>query len=465
MSFLSLIPAFVTIIFTFKTRKLIISLFVGVLVGALMHNGLINGIISIGEYTMKAVANKDSAYTLSFFIGFGSLAELIQMAGGISGFSAAISKWVKSEKDVFMWAWLLSIITFFHSSFHTIAVGTVLTPSLKKLNGSREKLAFILSVTSTQLILLIPIATSYLGYMVTLVTNNIKHRHIYEKAYTILVKSILWNFFPWIMLILGILISLFGIGFGKIRIGKPREEGSKLTKGHLEKESLSNKNIDEYPKNSKNLIVPIVLLLSSTIFFFWWTGKDYASGFINALTYAKFNVSIFSGVILTLFLTSLYYLFEHISVAEIEAHIIKGGEKVLSLVMILALSWALTAITQALGINNLIDSPFIKSIPKLLIPSMLFTISAVIAYAMGSSWATWALMMPLAINFSLDLSISIPLMVGTVFSGGAVSDVISPLAAQMADISYGDHLTSSFPYLILGVLLTIISYLIVGMTI
>lgn len=133
--------------------------------------------------------------------------------------------------------------------------------------------------------------------------------------------------------------------------------------------------------------------------------------------------------------------------------------------MILILSWALTSITQDLGINSLINGPFIRSVPKFLMPAVLFIISGLVAYAMGSSWATWALMMPLAINFSINSSISVPLMVGTVWSGGAVADVISPLAAKMADISYGEHLTTSFPYLILGIAITIVSYLIVGLRI
>lgn len=465
MIWLSLIPAVITIILTFKTKKLIVSLFAGVLSGTLISKGFINGFTAIGEYMMDAVSDKESAYTLSFLIAFGSLAELIEMAGGISGFSEKVSKWAKSERGVLGWSWILSIITFFDSSFHTIAVGTVLTPILKKVKGSKEKFAFILSVTSLQLILLIPIATAYLGYMVTLVTNNIKNRGITETAYTIVAKSVLWNFFSWTMLIIGIGVTIFGLGFGKFRIGKTTEENDEFTKGHIEKEESYNKSIEEYPKNSKNLVIPVIILLVSTIFFFWWTGKDSAKGFVNALTLAKFSVSIFSGVIFTIFFTAIYYMFQKISLAEIETHIVIGGEKVLSLVIILVLSWALTSITQDLGFNNLISANLVKSIPKFLIPAILFLISGLVSYTIGSSWATWALMMPLAINFALNSGINIPLMVGTVWAGGAVADVISPLSAQMADTSFGEHLTTSFPYVIAGVVVTTAGYIVVGLLI
>lgn len=464
MIWLSLVPAITTIILTFKTKKLIVSLFVGVIVGSFISNGLLGGITSMGEYMMGAIADKESAYTLSFLIAFGSLAELIEMAGGISGFSEKVSKWAKSDKGVLSWAWYLSAITFFDSSFHTIAVGTVLAPIVEKVKGSKEKFAFVLSVTSLQLIILIPIATAYLGYMVTLVTNNIKNTGITETAYSIVVKSVIWNFFSWAMLLIALGVTLFGLGFSKFRIGRAPKEHEEFTKAHIEKEEIFNKPLEEYPRNSKNLIIPVAILLISTIFFFWWTGKDKATGFFNALSAANFNMAIFSGIMLTLFLTSLYFLSQKISLAEIEIHIIKGGEKILSLVIVLILSWALTAVTQELGFNDLISEDLINSIPVFLIPALLFLISGLIAYTIGSSWATWALMMPLAITFSVNSSVSVPLMVGTVWAGGAVADVISPLSAQMADISFGEHLTTSFPYLVGGVVITIGGYLLIGLT-
>lgn len=100
MIWLSLVPAVITIIHTFKTKKVIISLFAGVLAGTLISKGMIGGITAIGEYMMDAVSDKESAYTLSFLIAFGSLAELIEMAGGIAGFSEKVGKRIKSEKGV-----------------------------------------------------------------------------------------------------------------------------------------------------------------------------------------------------------------------------------------------------------------------------------------------------------------------------------------------------------------------------
>lgn len=464
MKWLSIVPPIITIITTFKTKKLIPSLFVGVIIGALIHTrSVLESITAIGGYIIDAVANQDSAYTLGFLIAFGALAELIEMAGGIAGFSEKISKWIKNEKGLLGWAWFLSIFTFFDGSFHTIAVGTMLNPILEKVKGSKEKFAFILSVSSLQLIMLIPIATAYLGYMVTLVTNNIRGTNITTSPYAIVVKSVIWNFFSWSMIGIAIAVTIFGLGFGKFKIGRLTQEEDEFTKGHIQKQENTDVKLEEYPKKASNLLIPVILLLVSTIFFFWWTGKKNASTFLGAISAAEFNVSIFAGVLLTLFVTSIFFLIQKISLAEIESHIIMGAEKVVSLIIILVLSWALTIVTEELGFNELVDESLIKSIPKFLIPSVIFLFAGIIAYTIGSSWATWALLMPLAVTFSVNSGVSIEIMVGTVWAGGAVADVISPLSSQMSDISYGEHLTTSLPYLIGGVVISLIGYLVIGL--
>ncbi|SCY22082.1 Na+/H+ antiporter NhaC family protein [Alkaliphilus peptidifermentans] len=466
MIWLSLIPPLITIVITFKTKKLIPALFTGVVVGSFINTrSLLGGITEIGSYIIDAVADKDSAYTLGFLISFGALADLIEMAGGIAGFSDKVSKWIKSEKGVLGWAWFLSIFTFFDSSFHTIAVGTMLNPVLQKVKGSKEKFAFVLSVTSLQLILLIPIATAYLGYMVTLVTNNIRGTGITESAYMIVVKSVIWNFFSWSMLLLAALVSLMGLGFGRIKLGRAIAIEEEFTEAHIEREEKASEQIEEYPKKSRNLLIPVLILLISTIFFFWWTGREEAETFFGALSAANFNASIFAGVLLTLLITSIYFMLQKISLAEIEAHIIIGAEKVMGLVMILVLSWALTLVTEELGFNRLIAEGMIKNIPNFLIPSVLFLIAGILAYTIGSSWATWALIMPLAITFAINSGINVAIMVGTVWAGGAVADVVSPLSAQMSDTSFGDHLITSLPYVIAGVVLSLAGYLLIGFTI
>lgn len=457
-----MIPALVTIVLTFKTKKIVPALLFGVIIGGMLSTrSLFDGVTSIGTYIVNVLTDEESAYTLGFLVAFGALAELIEMAGGISGFSAKIEKWIKTERSAWLWTWILTLFTFFDSSFHTIAVGTIMEPLVTKVKAAKEKFAFLLSVSSLQLILLIPVATAYIGYMVTLVTNNLRNAEITLNPYVVVVKSLYWNFFSITMIVIAIGVSIWGLGFGRYKLGKADDEEG-LTQAHIEKEEQANKAVEEYPRRSRNLLIPVFILITTTLFFFWWTGRTEETTVFEAFSQAKFSISIFAGAILTIFITIIYFLAQKISLAEIEAHLLIGAEKVFSLVIILVLSWALTEVTQDLGFNDLIEGFLGKGIPQYLIPAIVFLIAAVVSYTLGSSWATWALIMPLAVSFAVRSDINLPLIIGTVWAGGAVADVISPLSAQMAGISFGKHLSTSFPFVIVGVLISFIAYLAVG---
>lgn len=102
------------------------------------------------------------------------------------------------------------------------------------------------------------------------------------------------------------------------------------------------------------------------------------------------------------------------------------------------------------------------SIPKLFIPAILFLISGAISYTIGSSWATWALMMPLSAAFSAGSGIGMSIMAGTVWAGGAVTDVVSPISAEMANIQYGKHFITALPYVVAGVAISTVGYIVAG---
>lgn len=459
VKWLSILPAFVTILITFKTKKLIPALLTGLIAGCLLAaEPILSGFTSVGGYITGVLSDTGKAYALSLLIIYGVLSELISMAGGIAGFSEKIEKRVKSETGILGWTWALSIPTYFNSSFHFISVGTVMNQMLDKVKASREKFAFILSVTSLQLILLIPIASANIGYMVSLIKGNLN-----TGAYAIVAKSVLFNFYSWGMILIAIGVTFFSLGFGKIKFGK--DKSGELTKEHIDRKKRHDKLVDEYPQRVINLVFPVVILLGSTIFLYWWTGRSKDAGFFSALNQADFNVSLFTGAIFTIFLTCLFYMLQKISLAEIQAHIVKGIEKVMGLVVILVLSWSLAKVTQDLGFGDFIKNIIPSNLPRFLIPVVMFILTGTISYTIGSSWATWALMIPLAASFSSSSGIDISLMAGTVWAGGAVTEVVSPVAAEMAGIPYNKHFVTALPYAFAGIIIAAVGYVITGIMI
>lgn len=196
---------------------------------------------------------------------------------------------------------------------------------------------------------------------------------------------------------------------------------------HREKEKYLEELPPEYPARVINLILPIAALLALTIFFFWWTGKDEAGSFLAALGAADFAVAIMTGTLLALIVSTLFFWLQKISLAEIEDHIIKGGQTMLTLLAILVLSWALSQIVRDLGFERFITATLAGAVPSWTIPAAIFLAGAAISYVMGSSWATWALLMPLAAVLVQSGNLDPTVAFGAVWAGGSVGDSTSPL--------------------------------------
>lgn len=215
MTWLALLPPLAALVIVLITRRVVLSLAGAVIIGSFLKTGFsVDGPVTAANYLAGAVAQKENAYTLAFLVLFGSLAELVKVSGGITGFIKLTDRWVKSERGVLLAAWALLPFTFFDNSFRSMSVGAILKPLMESVKGSKEKLAFVLAVTTGQVIVLIPLATGYVGYMVSLVRANLPEGTALT-PYGIYLKSLLWNFYSPAMLLLALGVSMWGLRYGK----------------------------------------------------------------------------------------------------------------------------------------------------------------------------------------------------------------------------------------------------------
>lgn len=469
MTWLSLIPPLAALALVLLTRRVILSLALAVVIGSFLAKGLsLNGLLIAVNYLAGAISEKGNAYTLAFLILFGALAELIKVSGGVAGFTNMTSRWVKTEKGVLLAAWALLPFTFFDNSFRSLSVGAILEPLMEKVEGSKEKLAFVLVVTTGQAIALIPLATAYVGYMVSLVRANLPEGTPLM-PYSVFFKSILWNFYSPAMLVLALGVTILGLRYGKLRLEAVGGGEEEFTKIHLEYEKYINELPPEYPARVVNLVVPVMILLGATVFFFWWTGKKGTGSFFAALGAADFSVAIMTGTLLALIISILLYWLQGISFTEIESHIIKGGQSVLSLLVILVLSWALSQIIRDLGFARFVTANFAGSIPTWAIPSTIFLAGAAISYVIGSSWATWALLMPMAAGLAQVGGLNPAVVFGAVWAGGSVGDSTSPLSdipilvSSVMKIPVARYASGALPFALGGLFISVLAYIATGL--
>jgi len=446
------IPILVILMAAF-TKRIIPSLIIGILVGGifLSKGNVIDGIISAIDHLVKASANEESLYIILFLFVFGAFGEIMKVSGGIKGFSDLANRYVKTEKGALATIWLVTPFTFIDCCFHVISSGTIGKALIEKVKGNKYRLAHVVNVTSCLLIILIPFGTTYIGYIVGVIASSLNKVGINESPYGMFIKSIPFNFYAIVMLLISIGVIVFNFGFNKINTGVSKKQLEESE--HSSHEAHEQCKFEEKaPPRPFNLILPLSLLIASTFFFFWYTGKDNGPGFFNAIMNAEFEKSILISGILTIIFTSVFYVLQKIPMREIESHFISGGNEIIPPIIVLILSWGLSSIVEDLGFVDFITNVVGNKIPTYLIPAVIFLIGCAASYFMGSAWGTWALVMPIALPLAVSTNSSIPLAIGAVLAGGSLGDNASPLgetailSATISDIPIMEHVKSQLPY-------------------
>lgn len=458
-TWMSLIPPLVTVLAAIFSKRIIPSLILGLWVGSfLLQPNLIRSTMKAGEYIANSLAGKESAYIVLFLFAFGALAELFKISGGIKGFAQIAERFIKKENGALLSVWAATPISFLDCCFHVIATGTIAGPLVEKVGGSKEKLAMVINITSSQLIALIPVATTYVGYIIGVIRSAMHQAGLTGSPYSLYLMSIPYNFYSIGMVVISILVTVFGLGFGKWRIGRAgKAEGGV----HESDEAHEQCEFEEkVAPRATNLLIPLVILLGLILYFFWYTGKSPGRGFTEAIMHAQFEKSIFIASFATLIMTAVYYRIQKVPLLEMEAHFLSGGTELLPPIVVLILSWSLSSVTKDLGFIEFVTKTAGAAIPKMFVPAAVFLIGGCTSYFIGSSWATWALIMPLGLPLALSSGADLSLTMGAVLAGGSIGDSVSPLGetpvltAAITNVPIVDHVQTTLPYALIVILLS-----------
>lgn len=459
---ISLLVPIAVIVLAMVTKKIISSLILGILFGGILLSGgnIVKGVVLAVEHLVKTTANEESIYVIMFLFIFGAFGEIMKVSGGIKGFSKIADKYIESERGALTAVWAASLVTFIDCCFHAIATGTIGKALIEKTKGSKEKLAIVVNITSCLLIILIPFGTTYVGYIVGVISSSLNKASLNGLAYLLYLRSIPYNFYAIIMILISIGIIVFNVEFEN----QVKENIARETHDHGHEAHEQCEFEEKAPPRPFNLIIPLLLLITTTFFFFWYTGKGRAKGFTGALMSADFEKSILLSAIVSLVLTTLFYLIQKIPMDEIESHFLSGGSEMLPPIIVLVLSWGLSSIIEDLGFVKFITNSLGTRIPSIFIPVAIFLIGCAASYFMGSAWGTWALIMPIAVPLAVSSNISLPLVIGSVLAGGSLGDNASPLgetailSSTIAEVPLMSHVKSMLPYSITAIIISSILF-------
>jgi len=453
------VPASVAILLAFITRNTVFSLAVACLAGVLVAG---EGFLGFPNLLVGALGNEDFSWILllEFFIGI--LIAFFQRTGAILNFSQFIENRRMTRKRVQLIAWFMGMFVYFSDYFSPLFVGSTMRALSDRFKISREKLAYICDSTSAPVSILVPIT----GWAVLVAGLIIGMGPIEDPgdAMMVFIISIPFNIYSILAVVMvGLIASNIIPDFGPMKVAEKRamEEGKLVRDGAQPLMGDELTSIEPFPgiKTSLlwNFIFPVLLVIV------------FAIGSVIITASAK----PMEAFMLAAFMAGIVMRIQGVPLNEITTTAMSGIKGIMPAVVILAFAYALNDLSAALNTADYIVAATEGWLTPSLLPMLAFLITGFIAFSTGTSWGTYAIMIPIAVplafNFSGDeLNTMVYATLAAVAGGGVFGDHCSPLSDTSILASTGaasdhiDHIKTQLPYAALIGLISVGLYLVIG---
>ncbi|MCT8136769.1 sodium:proton antiporter [Anaerobacillus sp. CMMVII] len=421
-SWLSILPFLVVIPIAIFTKEVLPGLIAGLMVGCyLISPSLLGGMQTFLFYVVQALIDENNIKIVVFLYSFAGLVGMIKVTGGIKGFVEKAAEKITTKKQALAITYISTLGTFIAPTFRFVTITPIMKALLKKVKMSTKELGFVIESTATPLIVLIPVATAFVGYMVSVIQISVENVGGEIEPYSLFIQSIPYNFFAITIIIVGIYLSFFHPS----HTDAPTEiEEEKEEEDWHECHPAVSKDL---PTKPWNLIVPIILVISLTLFLTWWDGALQGYSFFDAFINANVLQAMVVALLITVFVSIAFFLFQRFTLSGIINSFISGGNDLMSVIVLLSVVWGLSSVTDDLGFTGFVTA-HTNWIPANFITPLMFAFGALISYFIGSAWGTWGILMPLGVSLSIAGDVSLPLIIGAVFASGSFGAFASPLS-------------------------------------
>lgn len=481
---LSILPPLVAIVLAFVTKQVLLSLFLGVFLGATMLNGWNPGfgfLRSLDQYILGSLADPDSASVIIFLLAIGGMIGVVNKMGGTLAVAEGLGKKVKSPKTAQLFTWVLGILVFFDDYANTLIVGPTMRPLTDKNNVSKEKLSYIIDSTAAPITGLALVST-WVGYMIGVISDSYKGMGMEVNGYSVFLKTIPYMYYCIFTLFMVLMIILTQRDFGPMYEAEKR---ARLT-GKLVADGSNPMSSDEIGKmeirsdiklKASNAVVPILTLIIVVFVGIWYTGSEGVTSFREAFGNGDSFKALLWGSLISSMVAMIMGVSQRIfTVGEAFDTWVEGAKSMVMACIILVLAWSIGSVTKDVGAAKFLVGAVSGSLPIALLPVIVFIISSLISIATGTAWGTMAIVVPLAlplaesyVEMGADPNMLI-VTISTVLSGAILGDHISPISdttimsSMAAGADHLDHVSTQMPYAMIVAAVSIICYLIKGIT-
>ena len=487
--FWSILPPLVAILLAIRTRQVFISLLFGIWFGwiILSDGNLLSGTLNTIQGLVDVFKDAGNTRTIMFSSLVGALIAFVQRSGGVEGFIHTVNRFLqrmeeKSQRSprvtVQMLAWLTGVLIFVESSINVLTVGAIFRPIFDKLKIPREKLAYIADSISAPTCILIPLNAWGAYIMGLLIAQGIGN------PLSVMIRAYPLNFYPMfaMIIVLFVILTQKDIGPMKKAEQRARKEGKVIRDGAtpmISSEIISLNTKDGTKPRGFNMIIPIAVMVGMMPIGLIYTGWGGTSDFNVYPWYEQIFIAIGEGsgstAVLWAVLSSivagavLYRIQKIFRLQEIIDLIFKGIGGLIPLALLMMLAFAIGKVCRDLG-TGIYTAEISKSwLSPSLVPLIVFLVASFIAFSTGTSWGTFAIMIPIGLQMAQIMDASIYLTIAAALGGGVFGDHSSPISdttiiSSMASASdHIDHVKTQLPYALIAGLFAAVVYLFAGL--
>lgn len=467
-TFWAVLPPLIAIVLALITKEVYSSLFLGVLTGAILYagadfDGIVNHVLQDG--LMASLSDGWNVGILIFLVILGIIVCLMNLSGGSKAFGGWALKRVRSRVAAEIATVLLGIVIFVDDYFNCLTVGSVMKPVTDNFNVSRAKLAYIIDATAAPVCIIAPVS-SWAAAVSSFAGEG--------QGIALFIRCIPYNFYALFTLVM--LFALIFMRFDYAAMAK--FEMNAVENGDLftvhDDNAAQGDAADEGSDQGivLDLVFPVVVLVVSCVLGMVYTGGFFdGAGFVTAFSDSDASVGLSMGALVALVIIIIYYTIRRtISFTECMSCVPEGMKAMASPILVLTLAWSLKAMTDSLGLADFV-SGLVEGMSGFavgIIPAGLFLIACVLAFASGTSWGTFGILIPLGLAITESHPELATPIIAACMAGAVYGDHCSPIsdttimASAGANCNHVSHVSTQLPYATTVAVVSAVSYLIAG---
>ena len=468
-TFWALVPAIVAIALALISKEVYSSLFLGIVIGGIFYaidagtgfTGFMTHVFTDGF--AGSLADAYNVGILVFLVILGIMVALMNKAGGSAAFGRWAKKHIKSKVGAQVATIILGMAIFIDDYFNCLTVGSVMKPVTDKYGVSKEKLAYLIDSTAAPVCIIAPVS-SWAAAVAGFVTEG-------ENGIGLFCKSIPFNFYA-----IMTLFMMFAMVFMKFEYGQMSKYEKALEM--MGEETTEEEAVGNAKGKVIDLLLPVIVLIIFCVIgliysggFFDGESESYLN-FIDAFSNADASVGLLYGSFGALVIAIIFYLCRRIlSFKDAAACIPEGFKAMVPAILILTLAWTLKGMTDSLGAKDYVAGLVEGSAAglKMFLPAIIFVIACFLAFATGTSWGTFGILIPICIAAFPEGAIRI-VSISACMAGAVCGDHCSPIsdttimASAGAQCNHVNHVSTQLPYAITCAAVSFVAYLVAGLT-